>query len=141
MKKKPKRLRREPAQPPASTDFDTWLAGRFAEGGAFTALIVIMAMTEKTVEPIASTYAHVIGGDIAWPEMARLLDGSGKDWDAVVIFAAAMEDGGAVPDESARLTLRRIEEEILRDRRTINAGHFFDRLGRRMTLEEVGTTH
>jgi len=123
------------------TDFDTWLASRFADGGAFTALIVIVTVTDTTVEPIASTYAHVIGGDIAWPQMAGLLDGSGQEWDAVVIFAAAMEGGGAVPDESARLTLRRIEEEILRDRRTINAGHLFDRLGRRMKLEEIGATH
>ncbi len=141
MKKKSPRTPRTATQAAAPTDFDTWLAGRFAEGGAFTALIVIMTVTESTVEPIASTYAHVIGGDIAWPQMAGLLDGSGKEWDAVVIFAAAMETGGAVPDESARLTLRRIEEEILRDRRTINAGHFFDRLGRRMKLEEIGATH
>lgn len=141
MKKKSPRPPRELASSAPPTDFDAWLAARFAEGGAFTALIVIMTVTDTTVEPIASTYAHVIGGDIAWPQMAGLLDGSGKDWDAVVIFPAAMESGGAVPDESARLTLRRIEEEVLRDRRTINAGHFFDRLGRRMKLEEIGTTH
>lgn len=138
MKKKPPRPAKRKTQSAAPTDFDSWLAGRFADGGPFTALVIVMSTAGSRVEPIASTYAHVVGGDIAWPQMAGLLDGTGTDWNAVVIFAAAMDSGGALPDESARLTLRRIEEEILRDRRTINAGHFFDRLGRRMKLEDIG---
>lgn len=141
MKKKPPRPAKRKTQSTASTDFDNWLGGRFADGGPFTALVIVMSAAGPAMEPIASTHAHVVGGDIAWPQMADLLDGTGTDWNAVVIFAAAMDSGGALPDESARLTLRRIEEEILRDRRTINAGHLFDRLGRRVTLEDIDGKH
>lgn len=138
MKKKSRRPAPPPAPPSVATDFDAWLSGRFADGGAFTALIVVMSVEGTRVEPVASTYAHVIGDEIAWTEMLSLLDSSGKPWDAVVIYAASMEKGGTLEDPAARQTLRRIEEEILRDRRTINAGHFFDRLGRRLRLDEVG---
>ena len=66
MKKKSAKPTKHSAESAVPTDFDTWLAGRFADGGAFTALIVILSAAGTAVEPVASTYAHVIGSDIAW---------------------------------------------------------------------------
>jgi len=119
------------------TDFDSWISERFRDGGAFTALIVLVEIGEARVEPVASTFAHVIGDEIGWREMAALLDASGKRWDGVVFYAAAMEGGGALAADDARRVLRQMEEQILVDRSRINAGHFFDRRGRRMQIEEI----
>ncbi len=119
------------------TDFDGWIAERFRDGGAFTALILLVAIDGTRIEPMASTFAHVIGDEIGWIEMAALLDASGKRWDGVVFYAAALEGGGTLSPEDARRVLRQMEEQILVDRSRINAGHFFDRQGRRMRIEEV----
>jgi hypothetical protein len=121
----------------AMTDFDAWLAERFGDGGAFTALIVLVEIGGAKVEPVASTFAHVIGDEIGWRDMAAMLDASGKTWDGVVFYAAAMEGGGALANDDARRVLRQLEEQILVDRTRINAGHFFDRQGRRMQIEEI----
>jgi hypothetical protein len=119
------------------TDFDGWIAARFRDGGAFTALILLVAIDETRVEPVASTFAHVIGDEIGWPEMAALLDASGKPWDGVVFYAASLEGGGTLAPGDARRVLRQMEEQVLVDRGRINAGHFFDRQGRRMRIEEI----
>jgi hypothetical protein len=119
------------------TDFDAWLAQRFGDGGAFTALIVLVEIGGGTVEPVASTFAHVIGDEIGWREVAALLDASGKAWDGVVFYGASLDGGGALANDDARQALRQLEEQILVDRTRINAGHFFDRHGRRMQIEEV----
>jgi hypothetical protein len=122
---------------PAATDFDAWLAARFRDDGAFTALIVLVEIGTGTVEPVASTFAHVIGDEIGWRQVVALLDGSGKKWDGVVFYGASHEGGGALANDEARRVLRQLEEQILVDRTRINAGHFFDRQGRRMQIEEV----
>ena len=119
------------------TDFDAWLTARFRDAGAFTALIVLVTIDGTRVAPVASSFAHVIGDAIRWRAMAGLLDASGKPWDAVVFFAAAREGGGAIAADDARRLLRQIEEQILVDRTRINAGHFFDRRGRRIRIDAV----
>ena len=119
------------------SDFDAWLAARFRDGGAFTALIVLVEIGESTVEPVASTFAHVIGDEIGWREVVALLDASGKAWDGVVFYAASLEGGGALTNDDARRVLRQLEEQLLVDRARINAGHFFDRQGRRMQIEAI----
>jgi hypothetical protein len=119
------------------TDFDAWLQARFRDDGAFTALIVLVAIGEGTVEPVASTFAHIIGDEIGWHDVAALLDGSGKAWDGVVFYGASHEGGGALDNDDARRVLRQVEEQLLVDRTHINAGHFFDRQGRRMQIEEI----
>ena len=47
-----------------ATDFDRWVAGEFAETGAFTALVILVEIAEPAVVPICSTYFNVIGDEI-----------------------------------------------------------------------------
>lgn len=121
------------------SDFSGWIRTRFRERGAFTALIVLIDIAGAKVEPVASTYAHVIGDEMPWRDMKRMLDSGKRKWNAVVIFPAALEGGGPLDNDSARETLRKVEEKVLTNRLAINDGHFFDARGRRMTIDEVET--
>ena len=117
--------------------FDDWIVQQYRRSGGFTALIVLVRIADLSVVPLRSTYVHVIGDDIDWKAMARLLGGAGVAWDGVLIEALAGEKGGPVPDADARAALRGLERRVMGDRLTINRGHFFDRLGRRMMVEEA----
>ncbi|MCZ0735474.1 hypothetical protein [Phreatobacter sp. AB_2022a] len=122
---------------PVRTDFDRWLRGEFAGRGEFTALVVLVAITETKVSPLCSTYFNVIGAEVDWPEITMLLAGSGQAWQGAAFFPEVAADGGALDNPTARLRLRLLEERLGQDRLVLNEGHFFDQWGRRLQVEEV----
>ncbi|MFZ1470407.1 MAG: hypothetical protein WAT09_15745 [Paracoccaceae bacterium] len=118
--------------------FDLWVREEFTRAGAFTALIVLVAIEEHTVRPLRSSHVHLIGADVNWPDMAALFDKANPDWDGALFSARTDdEDGGPISDASARIALKDHVQDIVEDRSLLNAGHFFDRNGRRLRVEAV----
>lgn len=124
------------------TDFDRWIAEEYAAGDprGFTAFVILVKIKRKDVEPICSTYMHVIGTETDWAEVTTLFAGSGMRWDAVVFFAKRdFRHKGPLDNPAARIFLLEQEAKIAEDRLAINQGHFFDAWGRRMRIDEVET--
>jgi hypothetical protein len=117
-------------------DFNDWIGEEFAHG-PFTALILVLDVGDETVEPLASTYLHVIGDEIDWKAMHRLLSGAPHKWNAAAFFVSRNEHGGPVADRLAKLRLADTEEKVKADRLELNNSAFFDRSGRRMMIEEA----
>ncbi|MCC7049908.1 MAG: hypothetical protein IT562_24600 [Alphaproteobacteria bacterium] len=117
--------------------FDDWVVQEFRRDGGFTALIVLVAIAGGAIEPLRSSFAHVIGDELDWAQLSGLLAGAGVQWDGVMIEAVRAEDGGPLDNPSARVALRVLEHRIDEDRLAINDGHFFDQWGRRMKVEQV----
>lgn len=120
-----------------ATDFDAWIAAEFAERGAFTALVVLVDIDETKVTPLFSTFFHVIGDEIDWSEIGTLFSGSGADWDGASFFPATTADGHPLDNSSARRKLQKLKARLDDDRLVLNEGHFFDKWGRKMKVEEV----
>lgn len=125
-----------------TTDFDAWLARTFDELGSFTAFVILVEIDGSEVTPLCSTYFHVIGTEIDWPEMTLLLAGSGRDWQGAAFFpdqggGSGQKGGGALDNVAARVKMKGLEEAVAADRLYINKGHFFDQWGRRMRIDEV----
>ena len=118
-------------------EFNDWIVSEFAERGAFTALVVLVEVGERSVTPLASTYLNVIGAEIDWPEILALFAGAGVQWDGASFFPVTAPDGGLMDDQSARIGLRAIEARVKAERLALNEGFFFDRQGRRIMVEEV----
>ena len=123
----------------ATNDFEHWLAGEFAGRGAFTALVVLVEIGATQVTPLCSTYFNVSGDDVEWSDIVIMFAGAGRDWDGAAFFPVFAPEGGPIDNPTARLRLRELEIRIDNDRLTINDGHFFDKWGRRMTVEEVAS--
>jgi hypothetical protein len=119
------------------TDFDRWLGEEFARSGSFTALAVLVEIGESRVTPLRSTFFNVIGDDVAWGELTALFAGSGVQWDGASFFPMTDGEGGPLQNVAARLRLRELEERLADDRLVLNEGHFFDKWGRRLKIEEV----
>lgn len=122
-----------------AADFDRWLENQFAASGPFTALIILVKVDGTTIWPVGSSYATVIGSDLHWPGMRRLLDQSKLPWDATAIFPTFSDAGGPLSDASARRRLEEVRSRVIADHATINEGVFFDRQGRMMRLEVTMT--
>ena len=120
-----------------ATDFDRWIVGEFAETGAFTALVVLVQIGATKVAPLCSSYFNVIGDEVDWGEVTVLFAGAGADWDGASFFPVTAPHGGPVDNPTARLRLRELEARLDEDRLVLNQGHFFDKCGRRMKIEEV----
>lgn len=120
----------------APAEFEPWVADAFAEAGAFTALIVLVRIAETQVTPVCSTYVNVIGPDVAWNDMVVMLAGAGQPWDGVA-FYPEQERGRPLDNPTARTRLRLLEQRLDDDRLVLNEGHFFDRWGRRMRIDEI----
>lgn len=118
-------------------DFDEWIVEEFASRGAFTALVVLVQIGERTVTPVSSTYLNVIGPDIDWLEIVALFAGAGVHWDGASFYPMTAPDGGPLDNASARIGLRAIEARVKAERLALNEGFFFDRHGRRMMVEEA----
>ena len=88
------------------------------------------AIGELSVTPLRSTWFHVIGAELDWAGVARLLDGGGGDWDGA-LFAprtdrarrAARRRGRAARSSGTSAS------RSSADRTVLNAEHFFDRPG------------
>lgn len=117
------------------SEFEPWLRGAFRGTGGFTALIVLVKIGDDTVKALSSTYVHLIGDELTWPEFSALIAKSGVKWDGVAIFQEW--DEGPIPDAMARVKLREREVQIADDPACINEGNFFDIWGRRMKVEEA----
>lgn len=125
---------------PAARDaflFDDWIVAEYRRSGGFTALVLLVSTGNLEVVPLRSTFMHVIGDELTWLGLADLLRGAGVAWDGVVIMPLADDDGGPVEDSAARAALRALEKRVIEDRMVINEGHFFDKWGRRMKIEEA----
>jgi len=120
----------------APTEFEPWLAEAFAATGAFTALIVLVRIGETQVTPLCSTYVNVIGPEVSWGDMVVMLAGAGQAWDGVAFFPE-QERGRPLDNPIARTRLRLLEQRLDEDRLVLNEGHFFDRWGRRMRIDEI----
>ena len=119
-----------------ATDFDLWIAEEFAETGAFTALVILVEISEPEVAPLCSTYFNVIGDEIDWSEITLLFAGSGRDWSGACFFPVASA-GAPLDNPTARLRLRELEARVDENRLVLNEGHFFDKEGRRLQIEEM----
>jgi hypothetical protein len=120
-----------------SSNFESWLKSAYRETGGLTALIVLVQIGEATVTPVSSTYVHLIGDELSWPEFSALMAKSGCKWEGVVLFPETDAGGGPIPDMLAKVRLRDLEARIGDDPIHINQGHFFDIWGRRMKVEEA----
>ncbi len=119
------------------TDFDRWLAEEFARTGAFTALAVLVEITENKVVPLCSTYLNVIGEETDWGEITVLFAGAGREWDGASFYPLTGPHGGPLDNPNARLRLRELEARLDENPLVLNEGHFFDKWGRRLKVEEV----
>jgi hypothetical protein len=120
-----------------ATDFDRWVAEEFAESGPFTALVILVEIAEPAVVPLCSTYFNVIGDEFDWGEITVLFAGSGRDWSGACFFPATANDGGPLDNPTARLRLHELEVRVDENKIVMNEGHFFDKWGRRLQIEEM----
>lgn len=116
------------------TDFDRWL-GRLFRKGPFTALIVLVRIAQPKVEPLRSTFVHVVGDEIDWGDIVLMLRSAGVSWDGAAFFPTRDDEGGLVPDETARARLRELEGALRENRLVLNEGAFFDVWGRNLKVE------
>lgn len=119
------------------TDFDRWITARFAEGGPFTMLMLLIAMPDTRVDMIACTFLHVIGDETRWPDMRQMLDQSRKPWDGIALFAERPPGGGPLIDVVASARLQSRIDEVTVDRMVLNDAGFFDRKGRAIRIDPV----
>jgi len=120
------------------TDFEQWLAAQFADTGPFTIFIVLVRISERDVSAVKSSYAQMIGADMAWSDMRSLLDSARTPWDGVGFFVGLGHGGGPLPDALAKTKLKEVEASVLADPLALNRGRFFDSLGRHLQVDEVG---
>jgi len=119
------------------TDFEHWLAAQFADTGPFTVFILLVRIGEASAVLLKSSYAHLIGDEMTWPEMRGLLDGARAPWDGVAFFVGLGHAGGPLPDPVAARKLKEVEADVKADPLTLNRGLFFDREGRHLRIDEA----
>ena len=72
----------------------------------FTALIILVKITKKTVAPLCSSYVHVIGDELDWGQVTTMLAGSGMKWDGAAFFPKRdQRDNGPLDTPAARQAL------------------------------------
>jgi hypothetical protein len=119
------------------TDFDEWLRSMVGEHREFTALVILAKIDERSITPLCSTFMHVIGDETDWSDIKAMFAGSGKTWDGAAFFPTKARDGGLIDNETARRRLGELQAKVTEDRMTLNEGHFFDVLGRRIKVEPL----
>jgi len=119
------------------TTFEQWLGAEFAQTGSFTALIVLVDISEIKVTPLVSTYLNIIGTEVTWGEISVLFAGAGVSWNGAAFFPVVDIHGGPLDNPTARIKLRELEARIGDDRLVLNEGAFFDQWGRKLKVEEV----
>jgi len=119
------------------TTFEQWLVAEFAATGSFTALIVLVDISEIKVNPLVSTYLNIIGTEVDWGEITVLFAGAGVSWNGAAFFPVVDTHGGPLDNPTARIKLRELETRLGDDRLVLNEGAFFDQWGRKLKVEEV----
>ena len=122
------------------TEFDAWLADMVRRHGEFTVLVILAQIAERSVAPLCSTYLHVIGDEVDWEEIKIMFAGSGQAWNGAAFFPTKAPNGGPIDNVTARSRLAELEAKVSEDRMTLNEGHFFDALGRRIEIEPIADT-
>jgi hypothetical protein len=120
--------------------FDEWVQAEFGKG-PFTVLVMLVEIGDESVEPVASTFLHVIGDDIDWSAMKGMLDEAPHPWQGAAFFPARLAEPGPISDELARLRLHDLKQQVIEDRLVLNTGGFFDALGRLIKIEEALGQH
>ncbi|MGH6879959.1 hypothetical protein [Hypericibacter sp.] len=118
-------------------DFEPWLRQTFAEKGAFTALAVLVEISETQVKPSCSTFFNVIGDEAEWNEIVAMFASAGREWDGAAFFPVTASAGGPLDNTTARFRLRELEARLAQDRLVLNEGQFFDKWGRRLKIEAL----
>jgi hypothetical protein len=98
---------------------------------------VLIGIDNLDVVPLRSTFFHVIGDDVNWAQLSHLLSSGAVAWDGVLLEPISAEEGGPVAEQTAQAALRALEKSVIEDRLAINRGHFFDKWGRRLKVEEA----
>lgn len=119
------------------TEFEKWLKDEFARTGKFTALVVLVDISETKVTPLCSTYFNVIGDEVEWNEIVLMFEGAGTDWHGASFFPVVSQHGGPLDNPTARIKLRELEARLDDDRLVLNEGAFFDKWGRSMRIDEI----
>ncbi len=125
----------DPRRP--ATDFEDWITREYATTGDFTALVVLVDIGETKVTPLCSTYFNVIGDEVEWQDIVVMFAGSGADWHGASFYPAVSAHGGPLDNPTARIKLRELEQRLDDDRLVLNEGHFFDKWGRSMRIDEI----
>ena len=119
------------------SDFEQWVVAQLADTGPFTLLIVLVCIRQSDVVAVKSSYAHLVGDELGWEDMRRLLDSARTPWDGVAFFVGLDTAGGPLADAVAERTLREVEADVAADPLALNRGRFFDRSGRHLRIDEV----
>ncbi len=122
---------------PQGVEFERWIVRTFEETGGFTALILLMSIGQTKVEPISCSFVHVIGSEVAWVDMAQMLDQSRRKWDGVAIFAETAPGGGPLAEIVAKARLQERIDEVTMNRMALNEAGFFDTKGRAIRIDPV----
>ncbi|HEY1154594.1 MAG TPA: hypothetical protein VGE73_12135 [Pseudolabrys sp.] len=117
--------------------FDDWIVKEYQRTEGFTALIILVSTSNLGVLPLRSTFTHVIGDELDWHHFSLLMRGANVLWDAVLLMPVTDENGGPIEDSKAAEELRLLEDRVNESRLVVNEGHFFDKWGRRMKVEEA----
>jgi len=120
-----------------ATDFDRWLADMHGRVGDFTALVILVDVSGAKVSPLCSTYVHIIGTEVDWSELTLMFAGSGQPWTGAAFFPTQGRHGGPTDNPTARLRLKELEDEVMRNRMILNDGQFFDSFGRHIRIDPV----
>ena len=122
---------------PDSEEFNTWIEDQLAATSGFTAVVMLLALSEHCIEPISGSYLDIVDDETGWEEMKAMLDGSGHAWDAVVIFAERAPGGGPLVDVVARARLQDRIDDVMANGLTLNDGGMFDTSGRAIRIDPV----
>ena len=128
---------RRPLSISEKSEFDEWLVQMVRKHREFTALVLLTEISETRVEPLCSTYFHIIGDEVAWPDIVAMFNGSGRTWHGAAFFPTSAADGGPVDAATAQMRLRELEQKVAEDRMILNKGEFFDTFGRRIKIEPL----
>ena len=116
--------------------FDRWIVAEFARRGGFTCFVILVEIKDTAVTPLCSTYLNVIGDETRWSDIDVMFAGAGVKWDGAAFFPS-LDSEGLLDNPTARVRLRLLEQRVDDDRLVLNEGAFFDKLGRRMRIDEA----
>ncbi|HKP25030.1 MAG TPA: hypothetical protein VJV39_14280 [Dongiaceae bacterium] len=119
-----------------SPEFKAWIEDEFADRGAFTVLVALVEIGERSVTPLVFTCLNVTETKSDWSDMVALFDSTGVPWDGASFFPVNV-DGGPLDDAAARVVLRAIEQRVKAEPLVLNEGFFFARDGQRIMVEKA----